>query len=117
MIRLNDESDLGSNTHMENIMFNKNSLFTVLTDKKFLVWQKGQPIKGYDASVWRHDDNGNVIRFDEYGNRLSEYGWEFDHYPTPASLGGSDAVSNLRPLHWKSNAKHGGYLSGLLGRR
>lgn len=85
--------------------------------KKLAVWNKGHPIPDYDAAVWRRDDLGSAIRYTDYGNRESEFGWEFDHYPIPAAMGGTDDVSNLRPLHWKHNARHGGLLSGLLENR
>jgi len=37
-----------------------------------------------------------------YGDRNSKMGWEVDHIK-PDSKQGSDAYSNLRPLHWKNN--------------
>lgn len=67
------------------------------------VWTKGRVIVGFDANVWRHDVNGTVIQHDAYGNRQSEYGWEIDHI-VPVSQRGSNALSNLRPLHWRANA-------------
>jgi hypothetical protein len=86
--------------------------------KKLAVWSKGKPIfqngTQYDPAVWRHDDHGNVIRFSDYGDRNSKYGWEMDHYPLPSALGGGDDLPNLRPLHCTANASHGGILSGLL---
>ena len=66
------------------------------------VWQKGAIIPGYDAVLWRRDAGGNAISFSEYGNRDSDYGWEIDHI-IPVANGGSDLLSNLRPLHWKAN--------------
>ncbi len=98
------------------------SLFSLTAEesKKLSVWSKGRIIiqngQQYDPAVWRYDDNNNVIKFSEYGNRNSPYGWEMDHYPIPSVLGGSDDVSNLRPLHCVANASHGGILGGLLNR-
>lgn len=70
------------------------------------VWAKGRPIPNFDPNVWRHDIYGSVMKYQEYGNRLSEHGWEFDHIVRVRD-GGSDDVSNLRPLNWKNNASRG----------
>ena len=74
--------------------------------RKLAVWSKGAIIPGLDPLVWRSDRYGNMIKFDERGNRNSQHGWEIDHI-TPASLRGSDDISNLQPLHWKANASKG----------
>lgn len=73
------------------------------------VWNKGKLILTHDSREWRRDDYGNVIRFSEYGDRQSDYGWEI-HHVRPTVLGGGDEMGNLRPLHWKANASHGGHL-------
>ena len=38
----------------------------------------------------------------QYGTRISQYGWEIDHI-TPESKGGTNELSNLRPLQWENN--------------
>jgi hypothetical protein len=63
------------------------------------VWQKGQITANNDPNVWRKDDCGAWINRSHYGNRNSVYGWEIDHI-TP---GGTDHISNLRPLQWQNN--------------
>lgn len=63
------------------------------------VWEKGKIIGDNDPTTWRQDECGAWIGRVYYGNRNSEYGWEIDHI----SPGGSDALSNLRPLQWKNN--------------
>lgn len=83
------------------------------TDKKVDAWCACRPIPNSDRSVWRWDCNGSVIRFADYGDRSSEYGWELDHV-VPNALGGASHGGNLRALHWKSNASHGGLLGNLL---
>lgn len=73
---------------------------------KRAVWNKGQVISGYSPEEWRRDICGFPMKWDEHGNRQSEYGWEVDHI-YPASKGGSDDLSNLQPLYWKNNAEKG----------
>jgi hypothetical protein len=82
--------------------------------KKLFVWARGTPIVGYDPAIWRYDWFGTLMRYRDYGDRSSEYGWEIDH-AVPAALGGPDDWSNLRPLNWRNNAVGGGLLGGLLG--
>lgn len=69
-----------------------------------LVWQKATSVPGSNPGAYRRDTCGSWIAWKDYGNRNSQHGWEVDHIVSVAS-GGSDFLSNLRPLHWKNNAR------------
>jgi len=70
------------------------------------VWKKGKWIFGLSPSVWRKTKYGRLIKYSEYGNRQSEYGWEIEH-AKPKAAGGSDHISNLFPEHWYENVLKG----------
>lgn len=69
------------------------------------VWEKGQIVSGCDSNQYRKDVCGAWIERNMYGDRSSQnnYGWEIDHIK-PESSGGTDDLSNLRPLQWYNNA-------------
>ena len=52
------------------------------------------------------------MKYSDFGNRASQFGWERDHVVALA-LGGTETVDNMRPLHWRANASLGGMLSNL----
>ena len=75
--------------------------------QKSAAWNKAKIVGGNDENVWRKDDCGAWIRWDQHGSRNSQYGWEVDHI-TSIDHGGTDADSNLRALQWQNNASRGG---------
>jgi len=67
------------------------------------VWEKGRIVAGNNPTEWRKDQCGAWIGRQFYGDRNSQYGWEIDHI-NPVDSGGTDSLSNLRPLQWENNA-------------
>lgn len=67
------------------------------------IWEKADIVPNNDPNQWRKDQCGAWIGWGYYGKRNNQYGWEVDHI-TCVSNGGSDAISNLRPLQWENNA-------------
>jgi hypothetical protein len=56
--------------------------------------------------VFRTDDCGAWMARSAYGDTDAAMGWQVDHI-LPKSKGGDDELPNLRPLHWRNNARKG----------
>lgn len=63
-------------------------------------WMKGAIAPTNSPNMWRKDVCGAWMKFTDYGNRNSQYGWEIDHIKP----GSDDNPANLQPLHWGNNA-------------
>jgi len=79
---------------------------TFTEDQIRIVWDRARIIDGTDKNLFRQDACGAWIRWDKYGDRDSQYGWEVDHI-YPLSLGGDDSDCNLRALHCQNNISKG----------
>lgn len=78
------------------------------------LWNNSTTVVGKDEKEWRKDACGAIVKYSEYGNRKSDYGWEIDHIVSKSylsSLGASedeiDREENLRILHWRNNDSKG----------
>lgn len=65
------------------------------------VWQKGEPIIDINNDFTRRDCFGNWIRYEDYGNIQSFYGWVIDRID-PHNDEIRNNVENLQPLNWKN---------------
>ena len=77
---------------------------TMLEDVKRAAWARTSPVGG-QSNAWefRKDCLGNLVRYADFSNRHSPFGWELD-YIISRSLGGSTSPENLQARHWKANA-------------
>jgi hypothetical protein len=73
-----------------------------------VAWCNARPIFGYDASIWRHDQDGRVVRWSDHGTG-GDYGWHV-HHRLDQALGGRHNASNLVARHWRGNTQAGGQL-------
>ena len=77
---------------------------TMLEDLKRACWARTSPVSGHlNSWDFRKDCLGNVVRYADFGNRHSPFGWELD-FIVARALGGSDDPKNLQALHWKATA-------------
>ncbi len=65
------------------------------------VWAKSIQNHGH-IQLEAFDSCGELMLWDEYGNRDSPYGWEIDHI-VPREKGGKTVIENLQPLNWRTN--------------
>ena len=77
---------------------------TMLEDLKRAAWARTSPVAGQlNAWEFRKDCLGNLVRYNDFGNRHSPFGWELDYIISRAA-GGSTDPTNLQALHWKKVA-------------
>ncbi len=70
--------------------------------KKRRVWAKALEVPWSDPALVRKDRFGYLMRYGDYGDHSSSFGWEIDHL-IPVKLGGSEDEWNLEPLNWLMN--------------
>ena len=62
------------------------------------IWSKALEVPWSDPSLVRKDRHGYLMRYSDYGDRSSAFGWEIDPL-IPVALGGPEDEWNLEPLN------------------
>ena len=70
---------------------------TMLEDLKRAAWARTSPVSSANAWDIRKDCLGNLVRYTDFGNRHSPFGWELDYI-------GSNDPANLQAINWKAAA-------------
>ncbi len=78
-------------------------------------WERCARIPGCDKAVWRQDSEGRVIRWSDFGDRFSRYGWEAVSRPRPGMLG--RALKRLEAVHWRGVTGESLSVDPFLGRK
>jgi hypothetical protein len=73
----------------------------VILQSRVEAWERCARIPGCDKSVWRQDAKGRVIRWSDFGDRFSRYGWEVEPLPPTGVLGRALARRRLVAVHWR----------------
>jgi hypothetical protein len=82
------------------------ALQTMLEDLKRAAWARTNPVSGQpNAWEFRRDCLGNLVRYTDFGNRHSPFGWELDVITKLAAAG--QGPENVQALHWKATAASG----------
>ena len=78
-------------------------------DIKLTVWRKGKVVPLLSADEYRYDEQGALMKWDEYGS-YSNMGWQIDHIYPESLLQSSgvpqdkiDDIDNLRPVNSLNN--------------
>ena len=69
-------------------------------------WEKAPKRSTLNKNEYRFGAAGALIKYDDYGDEDSKFGWNIDH-KIPTSAGGDDEDSNIRAMHWKNNLAKG----------
>jgi hypothetical protein len=91
---------------MNNLILSAINPFALYSEEmKRAVWAKTTP-PGllFNPAEYGFDANSKLIRFADFGDTNSPYGWQFDHFPISKANQGPDALWNLRPLNCHDNA-------------
>lgn len=67
--------------------------------RRVAIWNRAAPIPGCDKAIWRCDGHGRVIRWADYDDRFSRYGWTAVRAPRESLLAQTLGLSTDKPVH------------------
>ncbi|AUM62583.1 hypothetical protein [Spiroplasma monobiae] len=73
-----------------------NKLIKLTDGQEKFIWEKADPVSATNASIYRQDVAGAIMKISEYG-QASEFGWV---YSLIDPEGETDDVNNVIALHW-----------------
>jgi hypothetical protein len=74
--------------------------FTILAIR-IRAWEACARIPACDKAIWRQDVAGRVIRWADFGDRFSRYGWEMHDRPSVGILGKAFNRRTVEAIHWR----------------
>lgn len=76
----------------------------LLEELKRSAWARTSPVGNHQhAWEFRKDRLGNLVRYGDYGNRKSPFGWELAAIE-PRGLAGVTDAGSVQALHWRASA-------------
>ncbi|MDB5458046.1 MAG: hypothetical protein JWP92_3631 [Caulobacter sp.] len=69
--------------------------------RRVAIWEQAARIPGCDKAVWRCDDDGRVIRWDDYRDSVSAYGWTISERGAAGWLSRVLGGAAGKPMHWR----------------
>ncbi|MBC7668596.1 MAG: hypothetical protein H7236_09135 [Gemmatimonadaceae bacterium] len=67
--------------------------------RRVAIWTRAAPIPGCDKAIWRCDDHGRVIRWADYEDAFSRYGWTITRERGEGRLAQVLGRSASKPIH------------------
>jgi len=67
--------------------------------RRVAAWEQAVRIPGCDKAEWRCDAQGRVLRWSDYGDRCSGYGWTIDRSRGDGWLASALGGGKDRPVH------------------
>lgn len=64
-------------------------------------WEGCARIPGCDKAIWRQDSAGRVIRWSDFGDRFSHYGWEMRVCQSEGMLARALKRHKMEAIHWR----------------